>query len=260
MSVTPVTIGIADCLLEPDEPGAVSLEGDLAELFPRGVRPVPACAAPHPNATGEGGGLAGWIRPEKACSPCPADSVPQRHDPVSGASFAIPAITTEGLKFPETRAAFRDRAQAIHRWQATVVAHPGPEGLHTFHQRSALALMGRDPGEFAALSRIVDQLGRGEIDFSTAAAAHLSRTLNLLARPVTPRGLGAVLGTVWDQLAEEMTPREQRELGQQIWAFLRGRTPARHAVHRARELLTRYPHTELAEQLEDQAQSLILAA
>jgi hypothetical protein len=57
-----------------------------------------------------------------------------------------------------------------------------------------------------------------------------------------------------------MSPREQRELGQQIWAFLRGRTPAHHAVRRARELLTRYPHTELAEQLEDQAQSLILAA
>ena len=154
---------------------------------------------------------------------------------------------------------FLEKARAHHRWRFQFGSCQELSDLRAFHRLHALTTLAHDPACFHRLSLLVAEAEAGGRPVPEVAREYRDSFMACLGRPVTPAGMAAVLGTVWHELNPEMNHQERKEFGQEIWAYVRGRTPLGNPLRRARSLLSRYPRPQLREQLAIQTENSLQA-
>ncbi|MFA9461344.1 DUF1722 domain-containing protein [Thiohalorhabdus sp. Cl-TMA] len=244
MSINTVRIGIDQVQASAVEPGRRQPLWDelVGPLFPEGVELVPVkemeAIKPYGYGRGRGSDLNGMVRPGERELYA---TLPQ-----------MPVTSLDELRTPSGRHGFRQRVRSFRRWKELVAEMDTTAALHTFHREHELAVMARDPREHARLSALVAEADDGAYPVEQLTRSYLERHMGALGRPACSQGIGAVLCTVWDRLSHWMTKQEQRELGHEIWAFMRGRIPLESVLYRAEALLIRYHQSDLAARLRDQ--------
>ncbi len=199
--------------------------------------------------------LSGFILPGSGTSPEAAPAPEACAERGADTPPPLPLARELELSDPADLDRFLEKVRAQHRWRFRFGGCPDLGSLRSFHRLHALAVLAHDPACFRRLSLLVAEAEAGGQTVPQAAREYLARFMGCLSRPITPAGMAAVLGTVWHELNPAMNHQERKEFGQEIWAYVRGRTPLGNPLRRARSLLSRYPRPQLREQLAIQTES-----
>ncbi|KPV39450.1 hypothetical protein AN478_09770 [Thiohalorhabdus denitrificans] len=175
-----------------------------------------------------------------------------RYPGLKGVARASGRWASGGEPRARVRREYQRRERAIRRWRELFERADPVSALKAFHEEQGPVVMARAPREHARLSTLVTAAEAGTYPAEQIARSYLEAYLGALREPVTKEGLGAVLGTAWDELSPHVSQAERRQLGQVIWAFLRGRIPLDSVLHRTEELLIRNGLADSAGRLRSQ--------
>ncbi|MFP4615233.1 MAG: DUF1722 domain-containing protein [Thiohalorhabdus sp.] len=213
----------------------------VSPVFPEGVERIPLAEKVECDGS-RYSGLSGVVQPSGRRT--------------ASVETGLSSSSGPAVQMATDRQGFRRRERAVRRWRELLGNADPVSALKAFHEEQGLAVMARDPREHERLSTLVTAAETGTYPAEQTARSYLEAYLEALREPVTKEGLGAVLGRAWGELSSRASEAERRQLGQEIWAFLRGRVPLNSVLRRTEKLLTQYGLPDSAGRLRSQLDDL----